>query len=120
MKRIIFTVLALMFLATTAHAGIVFIGPVKTPNWVIEAMDAEYFWYTPKYAYAVGVAKNIRNHSLLRTTAEDRARTRLIEGLKLTDAIIRECEIVNVWEDQDSNEFYALARMPIKIVAREK
>src|SRR3989344_5624093 len=112
MKKI-FRVIAVVFLLATATAstsyGKIWIVPDNMPEWAINALDNQAYWFTDQYAYGVGVAPPMKNYSLQRTTAENRARAALLKGLGITKEST--VEIRDVWKDPDTHKIYALARV---------
>lgn len=117
MKKILAVlVMALFFTAPAAFAkGVIAIVPADMPNWVIDSADTGGYWFTSKYAYAIGVAPKMRNTSLQRTTAENRARAALVRGLGLTTGIAKGVEVRDHWEDRTTGELYVLVRIEINI-----
>lgn len=124
MKKVLgvaFALLTVMVLTvSTSHAKEkqIYIIHGDTPSWVIETIgkNAKTYWFTDQYAYGVGIAPPMKNRSLQRITAENRARAALISGLRANPIINGIVEIRDTWRNPDNGKEYALVRTSIKIV----
>lgn len=121
MKKIvcgILVVMAVMLTVSVSHAEgkNIYIVHEDMPKWVEQTIGSNptHYWFTSTHAYGVGVVKPMKNRSLQRTTAENRARAVLLKGLGVTRGNF--VEIRGVWEDPDTRALYALARVKIDII----
>lgn len=84
------------------------------PEWATQTVNGTHYWFTDQYAYGVGIAQPMKNSSLQRITAGNRARTAIATRLNLGSKI-NGSEIRHFWKNPETGDLYALARMPIKI-----
>jgi len=123
MKKVyaILAVTAVMLMLTIgisqAREKQIYIVHEDMPEWATQTVNGTHFWFTDRYAYGVGIAPPMKNSSLQRTTAGNRARVAVVTGLRI-GATISGSEIRYFWKHPETGELYALARMPIAIVPK--
>lgn len=121
MKKILgMVMLAVLLTVSISHAEgkNIYVVHEDTPKWVEQTLGSNGtdHWITEQYAYGVGVVPKMKNRSLQRTAAGNRARNVLLKNFGQTEGVLRGTEIRHIWEDPSTGKIHALARMPIKIV----